>query len=197
MGSHRKRVRLIDSTLRDGSHALSHQFRREDVARVARGLDEAGVGTIEVSHGDGLGGSSFNYGFSREDELELLSAAAQVVRQARLAVLLLPGIGTKEELAAAYERGARVARIATHCTEADIAIQHIGMAKEMGMEAIGFLMLAHMIGPDELLRQAGHLTVGQGFPLQLPAEGAPVRAEYQHHRLALLRSLLDSRFAGG
>lgn len=154
MGSHRKRVRLIDSTLRDGSHALSHQFRREDVVRVARGLDEAGVGTIEISHGDGLGGSSFNYGFSREDELELLSAAAQVVRQARLAVLLLPGIGTKEELAAAYERGARVARIATHCTEADIAIQHIGMAKEMGMEAIGFLMLAHMIGPDELLRQA-------------------------------------------
>ncbi len=147
-------VRLIDSTLRDGSHALSHQFRRQDVVRIARGLDEAGVGTIEISHGDGLGGSSFNYGFSREDELELLSAAAQVVRQARLAVLLLPGIGTKEELAAAYERGARVARIATHCTEADIAIQHIGMAKEMGMEAIGFLMMAHMIGPAELLHQA-------------------------------------------
>ncbi|HXG42766.1 MAG TPA: 4-hydroxy-2-oxovalerate aldolase [Dehalococcoidia bacterium] len=149
-----RRVRLIDSTLRDGSHAVSHQFARESVVAIARGLDEAGVGTIEISHGDGLGGSSFNYGFSREDELELLSAAAEVVRQARLAVLLLPGIGTKEELAAAYDRGARVARIATHCTEADIAIQHIGMAKEMGMEAIGFLMMAHMIGPGELLHQA-------------------------------------------
>jgi 4-hydroxy 2-oxovalerate aldolase len=149
-----RRVRLIDSTMRDGSHAVSHQFTRQSVVAIARGLDEAGVDTIEISHGDGLGGSSFNYGFSREDELELLSAAAGVVRQAKLAVLLLPGIGTKEELAAAYDRGARVARIATHCTEADIAIQHIGMAKEMGMEAIGFLMMAHMIGPQELLGQA-------------------------------------------
>lgn len=150
----RKKVRLIDSTLRDGSHAMAHQFDTEMVRQVVAGLDKARIGTIEISHGDGLGGSSFNYGFSKEPEMELVRAAREVAQDAELAVLLLPGIGTKEDLKRARDLGVTVARIATHCTEADIAEQHIGLAKELGMEAIGFLMMAHMIPPDELARQA-------------------------------------------
>jgi len=153
-GAGGKRVRLIDSTLRDGSHAVAHQFTVEQVRAVAAGLDQAGVGTIEISHGDGLGGSSSTYGFSKVDELELIRAAVEVVQRAQLAVLLLPGIGTREDLRRARELGVTVARIATHCTEADIAEQHIGLAKELGMEAIGFLMMAHMISAEELAHQA-------------------------------------------
>lgn len=146
--------RLTDTTLRDGSHALSHRFTVDQVRSVARALDRAGVPVIEVSHGDGLGGSSFNYGFSATDERDLLAAAAEEVSRARLAVLLLPGIGVAEDLKVVRDLGATVARIATHCTEADIALQHIGMAKDLGMEAVGFLMMAHMVEPRILAEQA-------------------------------------------
>lgn len=146
--------RLTDSTLRDGSHALRHQFTPDQAAAIAAALDRAGVPVIEISHGDGLGGSSFNYGFGAVDERELLRAAATVVRRAKLAVLLLPGIGLARDLVEVREIGASVARIATHCTEADIAIQHIRTAKDLGMEVVGFLMMAHMIEPRRLLEQA-------------------------------------------
>ena len=146
--------RLTDSTLRDGSHALAHQFTEEQVRAVVRGLDEAGVPVIEVSHGDGLGGSSFNYGFSHTDEKTLLKAAIEEAKNAKVAVLLLPGIGIKDDLVEAAEIGATIARVATHCTEADIAEQHIALAKDLGMEAVGFLMMAHMVDPRELSEQA-------------------------------------------
>ncbi len=146
--------RLTDSTLRDGSHALSHQFTVDQVRAVVRGLDAAGVPVIEVSHGDGLGGSSFNYGFSGTDEMHLLAAAVDEAEHAKIAVLLLPGIGIKEDLIRAHAVGATVARIATHCTEADISQQHIGLAKELGMEAVGFLMMSHMTPPEALLEEA-------------------------------------------
>jgi 4-hydroxy 2-oxovalerate aldolase len=133
---------------------MAHQYTSEQVRNIVRALDEAGVGTIEISHGDGLGGSSFQYGFSKEPELDLIKVAAETVSKSQLAVLLLPGIGTREDLREAAKYGVKVARIATHCTEADISQQHIGLAKDMGMEAIGFLMMAHMIPPDELLEQA-------------------------------------------
>ncbi len=149
-----KSVRLIDSTLRDGSHAMAHQYTSEQVRAIVKALDDAGVGTIEISHGDGLGGSSFQYGFSKEPELDLIKVAAETVSKSQLAVLLLPGIGTREDLREAAKYGVKVARIATHCTEADISQQHIGLAKEMGMEAIGFLMMAHMVSPEKLLEQA-------------------------------------------
>lgn len=149
-----RRYRLTDSTLRDGSHAVAHTFTSEQVAAVASALDRAGVPVIEISHGDGLGGSSFNYGFSKVDERALIQAAARVVQRAKLAALLLPGIGVADDLQEVQSLGVSVARIATHCTEADIAIQHIGMAKRLGMEAVGFLMMAHMIEPEQLARQA-------------------------------------------
>ncbi|BDY30166.1 4-hydroxy-2-oxovalerate aldolase [Mycolicibacterium mageritense] len=147
-------VRLTDTTLRDGSHAVKHQFSVAQVRAVAAGLDTAGVEVIEVTHGDGLDGSSFNYGFSGTDELELIRAAAETVTRARIAVLLLPGLGTVRHLRAACDAGASIARIATHCTEADVSIQHFGAARELGMETVGFLMLSHRASPEQLARQA-------------------------------------------
>ena len=146
--------RLTDSTLRDGSHAVRHQYTAQQVTDIVTGLDRAGVAVLEVSHGDGLGGSSFSYGFSGTGERELVSAAVAAAKTAKIACLLIPGIGTAEDLRAVSDLGASVARIATHCTEADIAEQHLRLARELGLEAVGFLMMAHMISPDELARQA-------------------------------------------
>jgi 4-hydroxy 2-oxovalerate aldolase len=148
------RFRLTDSTLRDGSHAVRHQFTAEQVAAVVSRLDAAGVPVIEVSHGDGLGGSSFNYGFSATNEMDLLEVAVANRVNSRIAILMLPGIGIKEDLRRAREIGADIARIATHCTEADISEQHLRLAKDLGMETVGFLMMSHMITPELLLEQA-------------------------------------------
>ena len=149
-----RELRITDTTLRDGSHAMAHQFTEGQVRATVHALDAAGVAVIEVTHGDGLGGSSFNYGFSREDELTLIRAGVEEATQAAIAVLLVPGIGTKDDLRGARDVGARVARIATHCTEADVSIQHFGLARELGMETVGFLMMAHRTSPAELARQA-------------------------------------------
>jgi 4-hydroxy 2-oxovalerate aldolase len=147
-------VRLTDTTLRDGSHAVAHQFTREQVRDVVAGLDAAGMPVIEVTHGDGLAGSSFNYGFSGTDEIELIQTAVETAKQAKIAVLLLPGLGTVEDLKRAQGIGASVARIATHCTEADVSVQHFGAARDLGMETVGFLMLSHRTTPENLAAQA-------------------------------------------
>ena len=147
-------IRITDTTLRDGSHAMAHQFTEEQVRATVHALDAAGVEVIEVTHGDGLGGSSFNYGFSRVDEIKLIAAGVEEAAQAKIAVLLVPGIGTKDDLRNSREAGATVARIATHCTEADVSIQHFGLARDLGMETVGFLMMAHKTSPAELARQA-------------------------------------------
>ena len=149
-----KAPRLTDTTLRDGSHAMRHQFTREQVRNVAQALDKAGVQVLEVTHGDGLAGSSIQYGFSRTNEMDLIEEARKAVSNAKVAALLLPGIGTRNELKEAIGRGIQVVRIATQCTEADISQQHFGMAKEMGLEAVGFLMMAHMRPPECLAEQA-------------------------------------------
>ncbi|GAW91025.1 4-hydroxy-2-oxovalerate aldolase [Calderihabitans maritimus] len=149
-----KRVHLVDSTLRDGSHAVSHQFTPEQVAKIAEGLDASGVEYIEVSHGDGLAGSSYNYGWAAASDEEYLRAAASVIKRGKLTVLLLPGIGTQEDLEMARDCGAQAVRVATHVTEADIGEQHIGLAKKLGMKAFGFLMLSHMVPPEKVAEQA-------------------------------------------
>ena len=147
-------VHLLDTTLRDGSHPMNHQFSREHVAKIAGGLDAAGVEYIEVTHGDGLGGASYNYGWAALSDEELLAAASPAVKRGKLTVLLLPGIGTHEDLEMAAQHGAQAVRVATHVTEADIAEQHIGVAKKRGMEAFGFLMMAHMAPPEQVAVQA-------------------------------------------
>lgn len=149
-----KAPRLTDTTLRDGSHAMRHQFTREQVRKVAQALDKAGIPVLEVTHGDGLAGSSIQYGFSRTNEMDLIEEARNAVTKAKIAALLLPGIGTRKELKDAIARGIQVVRIATQCTEADISQQHFGMAKEMGLEAVGFLMMSHMRPPEFLAEQA-------------------------------------------
>lgn len=150
----KKTLHLVDTTLRDGSHAVSHQFTTEHVETVVNGLEEAGVEYIEVTHGDGLAGSSLNYGLSKVKEEELLKAASRIIKKGKLTVLLLPGIGTIEDLKMAADCGVTVVRVATHVTEADIAEQHIGAAKNMGMMAVGFLMMAHMVSPEKVVEQA-------------------------------------------
>jgi len=126
-------VRIVDTTLRDGSHAMAHRFTEQQVRDTVRALDRAGVEVIEVTHGDGLGGSSFTYGFSLVDELKLIAAAREEATQAKIAVLLVPGIGTVDDLRRAFDAGAEMVRVATHCTEADVSPQHFGLARELGM----------------------------------------------------------------
>ncbi|MDP3175773.1 MAG: 4-hydroxy-2-oxovalerate aldolase [Phenylobacterium sp.] len=144
---------IQDVTLRDGMHAVRHSLTAAQVGEIAGLLDSAGVAAIEVAHGDGLSGSSVNYGFGRETDNDWISAAAAAVKNAKLTTLLIPGIGTIEDLEEAYKRGVRSVRVATHCTEADISKQHIETARHLGMDVSGFLMMSHMSEPKDLLVQ--------------------------------------------
>ncbi len=147
-------VRMTDTSLRDGSHHKRHQFTKEEVRSIVSALDAAGVPVIEVTHGDGLGGSSFNYGFSKTPEQELIKLAAETAKESKIAFLMLPGVGIKEDIKEAQNNGGVICRIATHCTEADVSIQHFGLARELGLETVGFLMMSHTITPEKLAQQA-------------------------------------------
>ena len=147
-------IRVIDTTLRDGSHAVSHSYSPEQVRAVASELDKSGVFMIEVAHGDGISGSSYNYGFNKHNELDLIAAAADCVKTSMLDILLLPGIGTVQDLKTVRNLGVKAVRVATHVTEADISAQHIRAAKELDMFACGFLMMVHMASPEKIAEQA-------------------------------------------
>lgn len=147
-------LRVTDTSLRDGSHAKRHQFTEQNVRDIVRALDDAGMPVIEVTHGDGLGGSSYNYGHSLVDERVLMKAAVDEAQNAKIAALMLPGLGTKDDIKAIADLGVSVVRIATHCTEADISEQHFGLAREVGLETGGFLMMASTVSPEVLAKQA-------------------------------------------
>jgi 4-hydroxy 2-oxovalerate aldolase len=187
------KVRITDVSLRDGSHPVFHQFTLDQIVRIAGALDAAGVPVLEVAHGDGLAGSSIQYGFSKVPDLELIEAAAATIKRAKLAVLLLPGIGTIHDLKEAHKRGARMARIATHCTEADISAQHIAAAKELGMETVGFLMMSHMLDAEPLARQA-KLMESYGADLIYVVDSAGAQTmDMVHDRVTALRATLDAK----
>ena len=149
-----KKVTVHDMTLRDGMHPKRHQMTLEQMKNVAVGLDEAGVPLIEVTHGDGLGGSSVNYGFPAHSDEEYLSTVIPLMKNAKVSALLLPGIGTVDHLRMAKDLGVHTIRVATHCTEADVSEQHISMARQWDMDTVGFLMMAHMNTPEGLITQA-------------------------------------------
>jgi 4-hydroxy-2-oxovalerate/4-hydroxy-2-oxohexanoate aldolase len=149
-----KTITLHDMTLRDGMHPKRHQMTLEQMRSIATGLDEAGVPLIEVTHGDGLGGASVNYGFPAHSDEEYLKAVIPHMQQAKVSALLLPGIGTVEHLHMAKDLGVSTIRVATHCTEADVSEQHIGAARKLGLDTVGFLMMAHMASPEKILQQA-------------------------------------------
>ncbi|HEY4608391.1 MAG TPA: 4-hydroxy-2-oxovalerate aldolase, partial [Ilumatobacteraceae bacterium] len=147
-------VRMTDTCLRDGSHAKSHQFTEQHVHDIVAALDAAGMPVIEVTHGDGLGGSSFNYGFSLTDERALMRTAVATAKNAKIAALMLPGIATMDDIRFINDIGVSIVRIATHCTEADVSIQHFGLARALGLETVGFLMMAHSQPPERIAEQA-------------------------------------------
>jgi 4-hydroxy 2-oxovalerate aldolase len=188
-----KHMRILDTTLRDGMHSVAHQFTPEQMAEIATALDVAGVDTVEVSHGDGLGGSCIQYGRGAASDEAYLKAVAPVLKHSKLAVLLLPGVGTKEDLDMAAGLGAKVARIATHCTEADIAEQHIGLAKNRNLEVMCFLMMAHM-APIETMIHNGKLmeSYGADYVYVVDSSGYMLPPEVKE-RVAALKSALKCR----
>lgn len=200
------KITLHDMCLRDGMHAKRHQISLPEMVKLSTSLDDAGVPLIEVTHGDGLGGASLNYGFAAHTDEEYLSTVIPLMKQAKVSALLLPGIGTVDHLRMAHELGVNTIRVAAQCTEADVTQQHISLSRELGLDTVGFLMMAHMLEPKALLEQAKlmesyganciYCTDSAGYMLQddvyqriaLLREGLKPETEigfHGHHNLAL------------
>ena len=184
-------IYVQDVTLRDGMHAIRHRISPARTAEIARALDAAGVDAIEVSHGDGLAGASLTYGPGSNTDWEWICAVAEVVRNAVLTTLLIPGIGTIAELNRAYDLGVRSVRVATHCTEADIAPQHIARARELGMDVAGFLMMSHMALPADLARQAKIMERAGAHCVYVTDSGGRLTMDGVRDRVRAYRDVLE------
>ncbi|MCG2579267.1 MAG: 4-hydroxy-2-oxovalerate aldolase [Marinobacter sp.] len=186
-----KKITVHDMCLRDGMHPKRHQISLDEMKAIARGLDEAGVPLIEVTHGDGLGGASVNYGFPAHSDEEYLAAVVPLVKNARVSALLLPGIGTVDHLYMAKDQGVGTIRVATHCTEADVSEQHISEARKLGLDTVGFLMMAHMNSPEGLTRQAKLMESYGANCVYITDSAGYMLPEDVHARISMLRDALD------
>jgi 4-hydroxy 2-oxovalerate aldolase len=185
------RVFIQDVTLRDGMHSVRHRYTLGQVRQIAAALDAAGVDAIEVSHGDGLAGSSLNYGPGAHTDVDWLDAAASVVTRARLTTLLLPGIGTITDLVRAHDHGVTSVRVATHCTEADVADQHIAKARDLGMDVAGFLMMSHMAAPEVLAQQARRMESAGAGCVYVTDSGGRLTMNGVRDRIRAYRDVLE------
>jgi 4-hydroxy 2-oxovalerate aldolase len=192
-----KKIYIQDVTLRDGMHAIRHQYGIEHVKSIAKALDVAGVDALEVAHGDGLSGSSFNYGFGAHTDKEWIAAVAEVIENIVLTTLILPGIAVKEDLDWAYSMGVRSVRVATHCTEADVSKQHIEYARNLGMDTIGFLMMSHMNSPTNLAHQAKLMEDYGANCVYVVDSGGALNMSDVADRFKAFKDILDSKTQTG
>ena len=188
-----KKITVHDMTLRDGMHPKRHLMTLEQMETIACGLDEAGVPLIEVTHGDGLGGSSVNYGFPAHTDEEYLSAVIPKMKNAKVSALLLPGMGTVDHLKMAHDLGVHCIRVATHCTEADVSEQHIGMGRKLGMDTVGFLMMAHKASPEKLVEQAKLMESYGANCIYVTDSAGYMLPDDVKERLTAVRQALDSK----
>lgn len=188
-----KKVIINDVTLRDGMHAIRHQYSKEQIAELTRAIDDSGADIIEATHGDGLGGSSIQYGFSKETEEDIIKTAVANAENAKIGVLLLPGIGVIEHLERAHGWGAQVARVATHCTEADVSEQHIRKAVELGMDTVGFLMMSHRTTPEKLLEEAKKMESYGAETIYVVDSAGSLTMDDTRKRMSIFRENLNSQ----
>ncbi len=190
-------IRMTDTCLRDGSHAKGHQFTEAHVRSIVSALDTVGMPVIEVTHGDGLGGSSFNYGFSLTDERLLMKAAVESAKTAKIAALMVPGIGTMDDIRFIKDIGLSIVRVATHCTEADVSIQHFGLARTLGLETVGFLMMAHGQTPEKIAEQARIMAdAGCQCVYVVDSAGAMILEDVKYRVEACVAELGDDAMVG-
>lgn len=188
-----KKVIINDVTLRDGMHAIRHQYSTDQIAELTRTIDDSGADIIEATHGDGLGGSSIQYGFSKETEEDIIKTAVTNAKNAKIGVLLLPGVGVIEHLERAHEWGAQVARVATHCTEADVSEQHIKKAVELGMDTVGFLMMSHRTTPENLLEEAKKMESYGAQTIYVVDSAGALTMDDTRERISIFKENLDSK----